>query len=342
MSATRDRPSPGTATAARSDPRSGQCGQILVVFAGGIFLLLLVAGLVIDGGTAFLNRRNAQNAADVAALAGTKQLADFYVGKDGFRVHRAISDSLVANGCSGACTWTARYVGPRSGASFVDLGPVGVDDAAPPKGALGVKVDVTRRPHTYFLGVIGQGSWTVKTTATAVSGRPGGAPTGKLLPIAIWKLPDLKMGTIYALTNGKDAPGNFGWLGWFGANSSKSLADSICTPNNPSFTLPASFPGDPGKSDASAVRGCLQQWVDRQEPVLIPIVDKVTDKGNGTTYHIVALGVFTLTGFAQPAVDQINGRFEGTLPYSEGDTVPGGITDPPSAGSPFYYIGLTQ
>ena len=56
-------------------------GQILVMFVGGIVLLFLIAGLVIDGGTAFLSRRDAQNSADVAALAGTKQLADFYLGK---------------------------------------------------------------------------------------------------------------------------------------------------------------------------------------------------------------------------------------------------------------------
>jgi Flp pilus assembly protein TadG len=331
------RPSPGP-----RHGRAGQDGQIIVVFAGGIVLLFLIAGLVIDGGTAFLNRRDAQNTADIAALAGTKQLTDYYLKKAPFDVYGAVSRSAVANGCSATCTWTAHYVGPRSGAIFQDLGVVGSGDGAPPGGALGVKVDVTRRPRTYFLGVIGQSTWTIDTTATAASGTPGGAPGGELLPIAMWELPELKTGTIYALTNGKDAPGNFGWLAWFGTNSSKPLADSICTPNNPSFTLPAWFPGDPGKTNSKSVRDCLQQWVDSKEPVLIPIVDQVTDTGNNTDYHVVAIAAFTITGFSQPAVDQINGRFEGTLPFSEGSTVPGGITVPPSPRAPFYYIGLTQ
>jgi Flp pilus assembly protein TadG len=322
--------------------RSRQDGQIVVVFAGGIVLLFLMAGLVIDGGTAFLNRRDAQNTADVAALAGTKQLTDYYLGKSPLQVYETIERSAIRNGCTATCTWTARYVGPRSGASFRDLGAVGASAGAPPAGALGVKVDVTRRPHTYFLGVIGQSTWTIDTTATAASGRPEDAPADQLLPIAIWKLPELKTGTVYALTNGKDAPGNFGWLAWFGTNSSKPLADSICTPNNPSFALPAWFPGDPGKTNSSAVRACLQQWVDRKEAVLVPIIDQVTDTGNKTRYHISAIAAFTITGFSQPAVDQINGRFEGTLPYSQGSVVPGGITEHPSSGDPFYYIGLTQ
>lgn len=322
--------------------RSRQDGQIVVVFAGGIVLLFLIAGLVIDGGTAFLNRRDAQNTADVAALAGTKQLTDYYLGKGPLDVYGTIDRSAARNGCTATCTWTARYVGPRSGASFRDLGAVGAGDGAPPAGAIGVKVDVTRQPHTYFLGVIGQSTWTISTTATAASGKPGSAPADQLLPIAIWRLPELKTGTLYALTNGKDAPGNFGWLAWFGTNSSKPLAESICTPDNPSFALPAWFPGDPGKTNSSAVRDCLQQLVARKEPVLVPIVDKVTDTGNKTQYHIVAIAAFTITGFSQPAVDQINGRFEGTLPYSQGSTVPGGITEHPSPVDPFYYIGLTQ
>jgi Flp pilus assembly protein TadG len=322
--------------------RARQHGQIVVIFVGGIFLLLLIAGLVIDGGTAFLNRRDAQNTADIAALAGTKQLADYYLKKAPLDVFGTILRSATANGCVAPCTWTATYVGPRSGTSFTPIRAVGAGDTAPPTGALGVRVDVTRRPRTYFLGVIGQTTWTISTTATAASGKPNGAPAGQLLPIAMWQLPEFKTGTIYSLTNGKDAPGNFGWLAWFGTKDSNALRNSICTPDNPSFTLAASFAGDPGKTNSSAVRDCLQQWVDRKEPVLIPIVDAVTDSGSKVQYHIVAIAAFTITGFSQPAVDQINGRFEGTIPFSEGATVPGGVTAPPSPGMPFYYIGLTQ
>ena len=49
-------------------------------------------------------------------------------------------------------------------------------------------------------------------------------------------------------------------------------------------------------------------------------------------------------GYTQPAVDQINGRFIGTIPYSVNgnSSVPGGISQPPLPGSNFYYLGLAQ
>lgn len=330
-------------SAGRSDRRPGAQGQILALFVGGMILIFLVAGLVIDGGTAFLNRRDAQNSADVAAMAGAKQLADYYLKKAPPSVYDTIAKSVKANGCSTGCTWTAHYVGARSGEIFRDLGAVGAG-GAPPGGALGVKVDVTRRPHTYFLGVVGQGTWTIDTTATAVTGRPVRAPADELLPIAIWELSEFKTGTLYALTNGKNAPGNFGWLSWSDSNGSKSLAASICSPNNPSFRLPATFDADPGESNSSGVRDCLKKRVDSRQPVLLPIVDEETGEGEDTRYRIVGIAAFTITSFSPrgPVVDQINGRFEGTLPYSQGSTVPGGITAPPSPDSPFYYIGLSQ
>jgi len=45
-------------------------GQVLIVIVLGIVVLAGMAGLVVDGGNAFLDRRKAQNAADSAALAG--------------------------------------------------------------------------------------------------------------------------------------------------------------------------------------------------------------------------------------------------------------------------------
>ena len=343
-----------------------QDGQILALFAGGVIVLILIAGLVIDGGNVFLQRRDAQNAADIGSMAGTKRIADYYVKPTGTpgkaftgsdNAFTQIASKMTVNGCptGGDCAWTARYVGPRSGATFVDLGPVGASDGAPPSGALGVKVDVTKNPRTYFLGIIGRTTWRVDTVATSLAGKLPGAPGGQLLPIGMTQMPTQE-GTIYALTSGANGPGNFGWVSWDGSNSAGSLATSVCTPNNPPFSLPLEFPGDPGKTNASSVRTCLQQWVDSKTPVLIPIVLKTNDPantpgcttggggGNGFSYCVVAIAAFVLTGFAQPAVDQINGRFLGTIPYSvaSNPNVPGTVNQPPEENSPLYAIGLAQ
>ncbi len=339
-------------------------GQILVIFTGMLVVLILVTGLVVDGGSAFLSRRDSQNASDIGALAGTKRLADYYVHGAAFTVsdnaYTAILTRMNQNGCTAAssCTWTARYEGPRSGATFADLGPVGPNDTTVPgavsgQKAMGVKVNVAKTAPTYFLGVMGQSSWNINTTATAVSGQPSGAPAGQILPIALVQPNSMDEGSIYALTSGMNGPGNFGWLSWDGSNSAGSLATSLCTPDNPAFTLPAQFPGDPGKTNAINVRNCLQQWVSNQQTVLIPIVLPVNDPnapagcstgGNGNNFHycIVGLAAFVITSYSQPAVDQINGRFVGTIPYSIGDSVPGGLSGPPASNSQFYFMGLVQ
>ena len=345
----------------------GQRGQILAIFAGGLIALILVVGLVIDGGNVFLTRRDSQNSADLGAMAGTKRLADYYVKAQAFtgsnNVYTAVATRMGENNCAtgSVCTWTARYVGPRTGSTFQDLGPVTPSDTAPPgaisgQKALGVKVDVTKTPQTYLLGVVGQTTWTVQTVATAITGRPNGAPGGQLLPIALVQPASMVEGTIYALTSGSNGPGNFGWISWTGSNSAGALATSICTPNNPGFVLPHEFPGDPGKSNSSSVRACLDQWINNKQIVLIPIVEATGDdpgdtnncdtggNGNNFTYCITAIAAFVITSHAQPAVDQINGRFVGTIPYSVNGNanVPGAVTAPPTLNSTFYYLGLAQ
>ena len=324
----------GTMGAPRRGDRSN--GQIVAVFAGGLFVLFLIAGLVIDAGSAFFNRRDAQNTADIASMAGSKRLADIHLGRPGPTVYDVIAASAATNGCNTACTWAAHYVGARRGPNFSPGDPVKPGGGAP-GDALGVTVEVTRHPRTYFLGVIGQTSWTVQTNATAVNGTAAWAPANAVLPIALWEPPPYQTGRIYTLTSGSAAPGNFGWLSWSGS----SLASSICTPNNPLFRFPTTFTGDPGKTTSQAVRDCLRPWVGRVG--LVPIVDAVVDDGEGVVrYHVAKVAAFTITGFAEPAVDQISGRFEGTLPYSAGAGLPGGVSSPPTLDDPFYYIGLAQ
>ena len=51
-----------------------QRGQILVIFAGGLVLILLVAALVIDLGFTFMIRRAEQNAADPGAIAAARYI----------------------------------------------------------------------------------------------------------------------------------------------------------------------------------------------------------------------------------------------------------------------------
>jgi hypothetical protein len=352
--------------------RHAERGQILVIVAGGLIGLLAIAAFALEGGTLVLNRRDAQNAADLASLAGTRMVALSHTGsaKPQSDVFGAVLGTLDDNDCliSGGtpCTWTARFVG----AGLADLGPVGNTGGSVPSAALGVRVDVTRQPAAVLGHVLGFDHWDVSTEATAIAAKPSAFPTGILLPIAVcgWfdaanpndcppasdapaNAVDYKEDQIYDLTDGKDAPGGFGWLSWTGSNSAGALATSLCSPNNTGFSLDSAyddphgpgeiwFPIDPGKTNASAVRSCLDGWITSGTTILVPIYDIVEGNGNKAQYHITGVAAFILTSREQPAVDNIQGTFVKYYPYTD---IPGGLgTEPPGPNDTTYFLGLVK
>ena len=315
--------------------RSRERGQVLVIVAGGITALLLLAGLVLDGGIAFFNRRDAQNLADVSALAGTKVVFDHYVDTtttyDQQDVYDAVARSLLNNGCDATggvpCTWVAFYQRPGP----ADNGAVlnNTSGLAIPTQTQGVRVFVNRQPSAFLVRLAGISSWNITAEAIGWASAANTPPKGKLLPIALHE-GTYDSGQEYDLTDGKDGPGGFGWLSWDGANSCGELEERIRHPNNPAFSLLPDgtwFDSDPGKTNCSGVRDAMQDWIDSGDTVLIPIYDTTSGTGNGMEYHIIGLAAFVVTSQEQPAVDNIRGYFKAVYPYSD---VPAGVSwNPP-------------
>jgi Putative Flp pilus-assembly TadE/G-like len=342
--------------------RTRERGQVLVIVAGGFLGLVAIVGLVLDGGVAFLNRRDGQNVADLSAMAGARMIAKHYTdgGRTGADVFGEIQNTININNCDPAggtpCDWTASYVGALS----ADLGAV-ANGGSIPGGALGVRVNVHREPRTYLSQFFNIRHWNVDTEAVATATKGTSFPSGVMLPIAVcgWESSaapndcaqasnnpspgnfiDFQIDQVYDLTDGKDAPGGFGWLSWNGSNSAAIMADRVCNPSNPAFTIdspydaiggpgvmgtnPADgetwFPIDPGKSNAAGVRTCLQQWIDTKTPVLVPIYDIVQGNGNNAWYHITGVAQFVLISKEQPAVDNIRGIFKGFYDLGGGGT----------------------
>ena len=372
----------------RRSHRRDERGQILVIVAGGLIGLLAIVAFVLEGGSMMLNRRDAQNAADVSSIAGTHVVALNYTdtARDQSDVYNAIESSLGLNGCDPAgtgtaCTWTASFTGN----GLTVLGAVNNMSAPIPTGTLGVQVGVTRSPGALFGRILGFDTWDVSTIATAQTTSFSSVPTGTMLPIALcgWFDPvtpnnciqaadspapgnaiDFQPGQIYDLTDGKDAPGGFGWLSWDGSQDANALSDSICTPSNPEFGLDSPFdsPGnydaksdpmgtnpatgetwfqiDPGKSNKSSMRACLDGWINSGATVLVPIYDIVTGKGQDKAYHITGVAAFVLHSREQPAVDNIQGYF---VEYYSLTSVPGGTGSlPPGPSDTTYQLGLVQ
>jgi hypothetical protein len=100
-------------------------------------------------------------------------------------------------------------------------------------------------------------------------------------------------------------------------------------------------PADPGKSNSSGVRACLDKWIASKQTVLIPIYDLVTGNQNNATYRIVGIAAFVLTSRDQPAVDNIRGYFVQFYPYT--NPVPGGAgSGVPQPGDSSYFLGLVK
>ena len=57
--------------------RRDESGVSLVIIAFSIVAMVLVAGLVIDGGRTYSDRRQVQNAVDAGALAGANALVNY-------------------------------------------------------------------------------------------------------------------------------------------------------------------------------------------------------------------------------------------------------------------------
>lgn len=327
--------------------REEESGQILVMVAGGMIVLLLIAGLVIDTGVGFRERRSNQNVADLASMAGTKVVADHYLdgGRTGSEVYTAALASVGNNGCAAAdgCTWSAEYVRPGAGPGVeIDLGSVA--SAGPiPAGAQGIRVNTASDPETFFMKVVGISSTHVATEATAMtSGILNEAPAGILLPIGMFDS-EFEYGTEYELTEGDEGPGNFGFLTWRGAVDAGTLADSMCRPDNDAMTFPVWIEGSTGNMNKREVRDCLDGYIG--QTVLIPIWSQTNDAGGShLNYEVITLAAFTLTGYDQHA-SKLRGNF---VEFYALPGVPAGYGTPPcNVSDPDCYsrtnfIGLTR
>ena len=132
--------------------RRGEEGQALVFFIVFLVALLSFCGLLLDGGLAWLNRRQAQNAADMAARAAGRAVSVasqtcYAQGKA-----TALSAATSGAGANGFSSVTVSYP-PASGRFSGNCGYV--------------QVSVARFVTTGFARVAGINEWSISATAVA-------------------------------------------------------------------------------------------------------------------------------------------------------------------------------
>jgi hypothetical protein len=239
----------------------GNRGQVLALFAISATVLILMVGLVIDGGNALTQRRASQNTSDFAALAGARVIAtwidkDYLNGTDA-NVVAAINSTVARNGGDPVTYGTPSgpwYVdGAGAFAGWVGTGLI-------PTGTEGVTVGTNRNFSTYFLGIAGFNHLDASTVATARGGYAASGPGGNVFPagisLAFFQTYPFCTGAVGSssacqpqhLTPGYlNVPGGFGWL-TFGTDRKCSgfglgMIDDGCDPSKPFLQGEIGHPG---------------------------------------------------------------------------------------------------
>lgn len=126
-------------------------GQVLVVFALSFLVLLGFAGLAMDGGSTFAQRRDQQTAADMAALAAAN---DYLINGS---LLQAISRARAVTAANGYTH--------NSGGTYVD---VSLDTS----NGIAMTVDIDAQHRNTIVAALGMPTWEVSTTATSLTGFP--------------------------------------------------------------------------------------------------------------------------------------------------------------------------
>lgn len=320
--------------ASRSGRRDGQRGQMILLFALALSVVVLMVGLVIDGANGLVQRRASQNASDFGALAGARILAEFVSGDTtngtDSNVVAAINRGIAANG------GTTLVYGVAGGPTYVsnagaNLGYVGTGTI--PAGAVGVKVSSSRTFRPYFLGIIGVNTWTASADAIAKGGYAAGGPGGNVFPAGIassfFSTYPLCSGPVDTtnpnspcypvnLTPGNlNVPGGFGWLKFGatgkcagyglgmdpknGCDSSKPFLQTEIGPPANSFGCCSAVSGGAAPADqigslpGNKASAVCSYYINNAITVTVPVWDSAGGTGDNAYYHIIGFAGFQLT-----------------------------------------------
>ncbi len=312
---------------------SDEYGQSMILIALVTVGLLGILGLVLDGGDAYLTRRDAQNASDSAAFAGAQALRGKTPSDSAIRA--IINQYAQANHVvDGGADVTAYYLDQYNNEiTTCQIGSCGaIPGGVGPGGATGVVVTSTITFQSFFLGMInGGGPFTLPAHAKVQTGSLT-SPGAPLVPMAVplptdcppdqsWSGdPDCKLlqpGQPVDLFGTTTGSGNLQWLN-LGAVDPNPVSpcneDCIAQYISQSRTPTSVKIGDwlyattgvsvnkcnNGTPDSSIICA-LNYWLDKpyaERRWIVPIYQTVRDPtGNNLEYQVIAFAAFYPTGY---------------------------------------------
>ena len=277
-----------------------------MIFALALIAIVAMTGLVLDGGSTFVQRRDQQNVADAAALAAAYAYA--------------------TTGSTAASTAAAQAIATDNGFAngALDTSITVTNAAGNPGWTFTVNV---ARPHTNnFSGLLGMPAWNVTTTATTLSGRPNAAIGA--MPIIFNQSAFDENGAGNGAEQAYDeppvgssdiplGPSTFNWTEYCDVcNADSSTVDGLIV-NHLNDTTVVTLDDKISPLNAGAhttLFDSMAAWVGGEFPV--PVVD---DAGN-----MVGFATFHLTGAVGGDTKQIRGYF--VSPFNGGSlTIVNGV-----------------
>ena len=228
--------------------RQSESGQVLVIVAMSMVILVAMVGVVIDGGYAWGKQRDTQNAADAIAKAGALKLTENLAGKSPANTDADVLDAMQDTADLNNVTMPTSFYTNFDGEMITNGGTPTTNESAAvevgsgsiPAAAAGVRAKASQSFETFLARVIGFDQFTATTDATARSGWLTGTCEGQagcsVMPVAIpvtqlgcdgtgqpapvtdedgdkilWTAPSADVVVLPLCSSG---PGNVGWLDW--------------------------------------------------------------------------------------------------------------------------------
>lgn len=286
-------------------------GQAMVFIVLMMTVLVLAVALAVDGGSMLNKRRDAQNAVDGAAVAGTRVMLTYYEdmmnkypdydvdygGSYELNIRQAIDSYAGVNGVV-TQTLQAYFINDNKQIVTVVTGKVkggvncGVGQGRGPcevgdngsvpwtLGAKGIMVKGRAETGSYFAAIFGYNKVGATATATAFMGVGAISDNVSLVPIGLFTqtldIENIREGNRYQLIDSAfDAgSGNWGWVNYTADGGSASVAKAWITCGfNPSVTKAQWATFCPDYRNTSGGWGPTQHFV------------SVHDPGNASTYN---------------------------------------------------------
>jgi len=309
-------------------------GQAMVIVALALVGLIGFLALVIDGGVAFAARRQMQNAADSAAIAGARELeagnkdessilSEIHAYAEANGVpdsngvpNDAINDNVEAYFISGISK--LRLPVPCELDEAIECKPIGTWGYVP-SNAGGVEVIARTSFDAYFAAVVGRDTLAAAARAKVLAqGPPAGSMIG-LFPVAVYNPDpngpgdpwleangDPKMDRVIIWDNEMEYPGSFGWVDFNGGNNSNQEMKAWVENGYPgTIEVPSCVETDTGNraSTEDLIEGYIRQGINNvmEKVIYVPVYTEMcegTDPvGGNALYHFVIFAQMVIMGY---------------------------------------------